>query len=157
MKFNNLSHDKKLEIQKLVINCMDTLGGRNYFLGMIEDIKDAKQHPLLNKTSKFHFKHGTISWGKEIYKDKVMAIKNMLIKFSDDNILTIKDDKLQKDIKNSIRTLGKLTYTINIKDGNDYTFSSFNTISEDNVEIDTMFQIIFFDSINNTKYILDYK
>ncbi|RLA71992.1 MAG: hypothetical protein DRG78_24460 [Epsilonproteobacteria bacterium] len=157
MKFNSLSHDEKLDVQKLVINCMDTLGGRNYFLGMIEDIKEAKQHPLLNKTSKFHFKHGTISWGKEIYKDKVMAIKNMLIKYSADNILEIKDDKLQKEIKNSIRTLGKLVYTINIKDGNDYTFSSFNTISEDNIEIDTMFQIIFFDSINNTKYILDYK
>ncbi len=157
MKFNNLSHDEKLDVQKLVINCMDTLGGRNYFLGMIEDIKEAKQHPLQNKTSKFHFKHGTISWGKEIYKDKVVAIKNMLIKFSDDNILTIKDEKLQKEIKNSIKTLGKLVYTISIKDGNDYTFSSFNTISENNVEIDTMFQIIFFDSINNTKYILDYK
>ncbi|MEA2018088.1 MAG: hypothetical protein U9N59_06540 [Campylobacterota bacterium] len=157
MKFNNLSHDEKLDIQKLVLKCMDTLGGRNYFLGMIEDIKDTKQHPLLNKTSKFHFKHGTITWGKEIYKDKVIAIKNMLIKYSDNNLLAIKDEKLQKDIKNSIKTLGKLTFTINIKDGNDYTFGSFNTIDDNNVEIDTMFQIIFFDSINNTKKILDYK
>ena len=157
MKFNNLTHEEKLEVQKQVIDCMDTLGGRNYFLGMIEDIKEAKQHPLLNKTAKFHFKHGTISWGKEIYKDKIMAIKNMLISYSDDNLLAIKDLKLQKDIKNTIKTMGKLTYTINIKDGNEYSFNSFNTINEENVEIDTMFQIIFFDSINNTKYILDYK
>jgi len=156
MKFNNLSHDEKLEIQKLVLDCMETLGGRNYFLGMIEDIKDANQHPLLNKTSKFHFKHGTITWGKEIYKDKVMAIKNMLINCSEDNILTIKDKKLQKDINNTIKTLGKLTYTISITDGNKYSFNSFNTISKDNVEISTMFQLIFFDSINNTKKILDY-
>ena len=157
MKFNKLSHEEKLEVQKLVVDCMDRLGGRNYFLAMIEDIKEAKQHPLLNKTSKFHFKYGTISWGKEIYKDKVVAIKNMLIKYSDDNILAIKDEKLQKEIRNSIKTMGKLIYTISIKDGNEYTFNSFNTISEDNVEIDTMFQIVFFDSINNTKYILDYK
>lgn len=157
MKFNNLSHDEKLDVQKLVIDCMDTLGGRNYFLGMIEDVRDGKQHPLLNKTSKFHFKHGTITWGKEIYKDKVMAIKNMLIKYPDNNLLAIQDDKLQRDITNCIKTLGKLTYTINIKDGNDYTFKSFNTINKDNVELDTMFQIIFFDSINNTKKILDYK
>ena len=156
MKFNKLSHEEKLEIQKLVLDCMETLGGRNYFLGMIEDIKDANQHPLLNKTGKFHFKHGTITWGKEIYKDKVMAIKNMLIKCSEDNILTIKDKKLQKDINNTIKTLGKLTYTIDIKDGNKYSFNSFNTISKDNVEISTMFQLIFFDSINNTKKILDY-
>jgi hypothetical protein len=156
MKFNNLSHDEKLDIQKIVLDCMDTIGGRNYFLGMIEDIKDSKQHPLLNKTSKFHFQQGTITWGKEIYKDKVIAIKNMLIKFPDDNILTIKDAKLQKEVSNSIKTLGKLTYTIDTKNGNKYSFKSFNTISENNVEISIMFQIIFFDSINNTKRILDY-
>ncbi len=157
MKFNNLSHDEKQDIQNIVLNCMDTIGGRNYFLNMIEDIKESKQHPLLNKTGKCHFKNGTITWKKEIFKEKISALKDMLIKHDNDNILTIKDIKLQKDIKNCIKTLGKLTYTINMKDGSEYKFSSFKTISEENVELEPMFQLIFFDSLNNTKKILDYK
>jgi hypothetical protein len=157
MKFNNLVHNEKLEIQKHVLQCMDLLDGRNYFLGMLEDIRNAKQHPLLNKTGKFHFKNGIISWNKEIYKDKVTTIKTMLIKYSGDNLFDIKDVKLLKDVKHVINTLAKIVYTIELKDGKTYSFHSFKVISQDNIELDMMFQIIFFDSINNTKRILDYK
>ena len=157
MKFNNLSHDEKLDVQKLVVDCMDTLGGRNHFLGMIEGVKEAKQHPMLNKTGKFHFPSGTISWGKEIYKDKVVTLKNMLIASDNDNILGCDDDKMKKNINNVIKTLGNLEFTIQIKDGNEFKFKPFSTVSDDNVELDPFFQIIFFDSLNNTKRILSYK
>jgi len=157
MKFNNLEHEEKLAIQKLVLDCMETIGGRNYFLGMIEGVKEAKQHPMLNKTGRFHFPNGTISWGKEIYKDKVVTLKNMLIASDNDNILDCDDDKMKKNINNVIKTLGKLEFTIQINDGEKFTFKPFNTISSDNVELDPFFQIIFFDSLNNTKRILSYK
>ena len=136
---------------------METMGGRNHFLGMIEGIKDAYQHPLTNKTGKFHFKAGTITWGKEVYKDKVEALKSMLIVHNDDNILTVENQKLKKEINNTIKTLGKLEFTISVDGQEDYKFKPFNTISQDNVELDPMFQIIFFDSLNNTKRILIYK
>ncbi|MEA3553236.1 MAG: hypothetical protein U9R39_02405 [Campylobacterota bacterium] len=157
MKFNNLSYEDKLDIQKLVVDCMDTMGGRNYFLGMIEAVKEAKQHPMLNKTGKFHFPNGTISWGKEIYKDKVVTLKNMLIASDKDNILDCDNEKMKKNINNVIKTLGKLEFAINAKDSKEVTFKPFNTISDDNVELDPLFQIIFFDSLNNTKRILSYK
>ncbi|MEA3513051.1 MAG: hypothetical protein U9R37_05565 [Campylobacterota bacterium] len=157
MKFNNLSADEQINIQKIVLDCMEILGGRNYFLGMIEDIKESKQHPLLNKTGKCHFKHGTITWGKEIYKDKVEALKSLLINHQEENILTVKNEKLNKDVKNTIKTLGKLNFLIEIKDGNSFTFNPFKTINETDVELNPLFQIIFFDSLNNTKRILDYK
>jgi ribosomal protein L15 len=157
MKFNNLSHDEKLEIQKLVLQTIEKIGSRNYFLGMIEDIKESKQHPLLNKTGKCHFTNGTITWGKAIYKDKVVSLKNMIISHDDDNILTIQNPKLNKDIKNALKAMGKLEFVVHIKGEEKFTFKPFNTISEKNVELDPLFQIIFFDGLNNTKKILIYK
>jgi hypothetical protein len=156
MKFNNLSHEEKLSVQRDLINCIDLIGGKNYFFGMIENIRESKQHPLLNKTGKFHFENGTIVWNKEIYKDKVVALKNMLIKNIDDNILSTSDLKMKKNLNNVIKTLGKLEFTININDIKVFSFSPFNTITHDNVELNHFFQIIFFDSLNNTKRILIY-
>ena len=157
MKFNNLSHEEKLETQKLVLNCLDIVGGRNVFLGMIEDIKGLTQHPLLNKTGKLHYKMGTITWGKQIFKEKVVALKEMFIQHADDNILTIKNPKLQKEIENCLKTMGKLEFVVESKEGNSVSFAPFKTINEQNIEATPLFQIIFFDSINNTKRILDYK
>ena len=157
MKFNNLSHDEKLEIQKIVIKCMNAVGGRNHFLGMIENVKESSQHPLLNKTAKYHFETGTISWGKQIFKEKIFALKNMFIQHTDDNILTVKNEKLNKELRNCIKTMGKLEFIIQPKEGDAFTFTPFHTISEENIEASPLFQIIFFDSLNNTKRILDYK
>ena len=157
MKFNNLSHDEKLEIQKKVLEVLEVVGGKNHFLKLIEDVKESSQHPLMNKTGRYHFTNGTITWGKQIFKEKVIALKNMFIQHPDDNILTIKNTKLQKEIENSIKTLGKLTFVIETKDGKKFEFEPFMTINETNVEINPIFQVIFFDSINNTKRILDYK
>jgi hypothetical protein len=157
MKFNNLSHEEKLETQKLVLKCMDAVGGRNHFLGMIENIKESVSHPLLNKTGKLHYSNGTISWGKQIFKEKVFALKDMFVQHSEDNILTIKNEKLNKEIRNTLKTMGKLEFLITAKDGDEFKFTPFNTISETNIESTPLFQIIFFDSLNNTKRIIDYK
>jgi len=89
----------------------------------------------MNKTSKFHFEFGTISWQKEIYKDKIVTLKNMLISNDSDNILECKDERMKKNIINVIRTLGKQKFTIQIKDGNSFSFKPFNSISEDNIEL----------------------
>jgi len=157
MKFNNLSHEEKLETQKIVLKCMEAVGGRNHFLGMIEDIKESSQHPLLNKTGKLHYSNGTISWGKQIFKEKVFALKNMFISHPDDNILTIKNEKLNKEVRNCLKTMGKLVFVITPNEGEEFSFIPFNTISETNIESTALFQIVFFDSLNNTKRIIDYK
>jgi len=157
MKFNNLSHEEKLDTQKIILKCMETVGGRNHFFGMIEDIKESPSHPLLNKTGKLHYSNGTISWGKQIFKDKVYALKDMFIKHTEDNILTIKNEKLNKEIKNCLKTMGKLEFVITSKEGAEFSFLPFNTISENHVESTALFQVIFFDSLNNTKRIIDYK
>jgi len=157
MKFNNLSHEEKLDTQKEVLKCMEIVGGRNHFLGMIEDIKESSQHPLLNKTAKLHYSNGTISWQKQIFKEKVFALKNMFIQHQDDNILAISNEKLQKEIQNCLKTMSKIEFIIESKDGQKFSFVPFKTINDTNVETTPLFQIIFFDSLNNTKRIIDYK
>jgi len=157
MKFNNLSHEEKLETQKIILKCMETVGGRNHFFGMIEDIKESSSHALLNKTGKLHYSNGTISWGKQIFKEKVYALKEMFIKHTEDNILTIKNEKLNKEIRNCLKTMGKLEFIITSNKGEEFSFVPFNTINETHVETTALFQVIFFDSLNNTKRIVDYK
>jgi len=157
MKFNNLSHEEKLEIQKELQEYIDKIGGKNYFFSLLENIRDSKQHPLLNKTAKYHFENGTISWGKEIYKDKVVTLKKVIIAATCENILEIDDLKLKKDMLNTIKTLGKLEFEVKVKNETIFKFKPFTTVSEDNIELNHLFQIIFFDSINNTKKILAYK
>ena len=157
MKFNTLSHNEKLDIQKEILSFVDILGGLGNFYALLDSVKDAKQHPLLNKTSKFHFKGGTIVWQKEIYKDKVDTIFDALKTVQSSNILEIENEKLKKQILNTIRTLGKLKFTITMEDKDIFEFEPFKTISESNIELDVIFQIVFFDSINNTKKILKYK
>ena len=157
MRFNILSHDDKLQIQKQLLTFIESLGGVGIFYTLLDDIREPKQHPLLNKTAKLHFKYGTISWGKSIFKEKIDTIFNVLKIVQDDNLLNIEDQKLKKQIINSIKTMGNLDFIIELKDNKIVTIKPFIQKSEDNIELDPIFQIVFFDSINNTKRILKYK
>ena len=156
MRFNTLSHDEKLDLQKDILDLIEKLGGLNHFYKLLEDIRGVRQHPLLNKTGKFHFTNGTITWGKEIYKDKIDAIFEVLKVVQDENILEVSNEKLKKQITNSIRTLGKLVFIIETSDAK-IEIEPFKSIDDNEVRLNHLFQIIFFDSINNTKKILKYK
>jgi hypothetical protein len=157
MKFNNLSHDEKLDIQKLLINASKAIGGKNHFFTMIEDIRESKQHPLMNKTGKLHFKGGTITWGKEIFKDKIEVLQEVIRMSHGDNLLEIEKPKLKKQTLNSARTLVKLKFKVEYKGEKGFEFIPFSKLTEDYLEIDPLFQVIFFDSIQNTKKIFKYK
>lgn len=157
MRFNNLTSDEKLQLQQKLFQLMEILGGKNYFLKMLEEIREASQHPLLNKTGKYHFSQGTITWKKQIFKEKIQFLKNIFVEYHDNNLLEIPNKKLQKEVINTINTLGKLTFEIATKENQHYSFQPFITLSETCIEIEPIFQILFFDSVVSTKKILDYK
>ena len=127
---------------------------------MLEDIRGEKKYPLSNKTGKLHFKTGTINWDKHIYEDKVDVLKQVAMNSLEENILLLEKEKLRKQLLNTVKTMVNLEFTVknkNKKDGEGFKFRPFHLISEDNIEFDPIFQIIFLDSINNTKKILKYK
>lgn len=158
MRFNNLSYDDKLELQKSLNSFVEFIGGKHKFLSMIESIREASNHPLTNKTGKFHFSGGFIVWGKEIYKDKIITLKNMIISYTDDNLLEIEDNKLQKKIVNIIKTFANIKFIVTLtKTKQTFEFEPFYIKSETNIEINPLFQIIFFDGITSIKKILDFK
>ncbi|MEA3353501.1 MAG: hypothetical protein U9Q33_06780 [Campylobacterota bacterium] len=160
MRFSKLNHEEKLELQKLLSNTIEALGGQFNFFTMLEDIRESKKHPLSNKTGKLHFKTGTISWDKHIFEDKVDILKQITIKCKEDNILSVENEKFKKQILNTAKTISKLEFTVNNKTNeasNLLVFKAFKTLDNENIEFDPIFQIIFLDSINNTKNILKYK
>jgi hypothetical protein len=160
MKFNNFSHDEKLELQKKLNESIKKIGGQFNFLKMLEDVREAQRHPLTNKTGKFHFATGTINWDKHIYEDKIDVLKQVVINAPKNNLLSVEKEKLRKQLLNAVKTIVNLEFVVknkNIKDGEGFTFKPFQTITDDNIEFDPLFQIIFFDGVNNTKKILKYK
>lgn len=160
MKYNDLSHEQKLQLQKKLNETIEKVGGQFNFFKMLEDIREAKKHPLSNKTGKLHFSSGTISWDKHIYDDKIDVIKQALINAPKSNLLSIEKEKLKKQLINSAKTIVKLQFILKNKkssDGEGFCFNSFETLNDQAIEFDPLFQIIFFDSINNTKKILNYQ
>ncbi len=160
MRFNNLSHDEKIDIQKELNDCIEKLNGQFNFFKMIEDIRESKKHPLSNKTGKLHFKTGTIAWDKHIFEDKIDVLKKVVINAPKNNLLSVENDKLRKQLVNAAKTMAKLEFVVKNKDKKDglgFSFKPFNTINDDLIEFNPLFQIIFFDSVNNTKKILKYK
>jgi len=160
LRFNNLSHDEKLDLQKLLESNIEKIGGKFNFLTMLEDIRESKKHPLCNKTGKLHFKSGTITWDKHIFEDKINLLKQISINCPDNNLLLIEKEKLKKQLLNTIKTMVNLEFVVknkNKKDGIGFCFKAFHIVNEDNIEFNPLFQIIFFDSINISKTILKYK
>ncbi|MEA3289951.1 MAG: hypothetical protein U9Q04_07220 [Campylobacterota bacterium] len=159
MRFNNLSHDEKLDLKKELENTIEKLGGQFNFLTMLENIREEQKHPLSNKTGKLHFKSGTITWDKHIFEDKVKVLKQISINTKEDNIVSVDNEKIKKQILNTIKTISKLSFKVKNKDQKEdiaLEFKAFNIIDDNNVEFDPIFQIIFLDSVNNTKKILKY-
>jgi coenzyme F420-reducing hydrogenase delta subunit len=160
MRFNILSHDEKLDLQKKLLNKIDLIGGKFNFLTMLEDIREGQKHPLSNKTGKCHFKSGTITWDKHIFEDKIDVLKQIAINAKENNIFLIENEKLKKQALNTIKTMINLEFEVknkNEKDGEGFSFNPFIKNSDEDIEFDPIFQIIFLDSINNTKNILKYK
>ncbi|MBD3840757.1 MAG: hypothetical protein IE909_02520 [Campylobacterales bacterium] len=158
MKFNHLSHDEKLDIQKELLKACDSVGGKNHFFQIIEDVKEASQHPLMNKTGKFHFKDGTITWKKEIFKEKVEFLKQIIKESDEENILGhIEKNKLKKQAINLAKTLVNLEFVVESKKYDGFSFKAIKHFSDENIEIEPMFQLIFFESVNTAKKIFKYK
>jgi len=157
MKFNTLSHEEKLEFQKELKNYADKIGGKSHFLKMIEDIKEAKNHPLSNKTGKFHFKDGTITWGKEIYDDKIKILKEVIRTTHSNNLLDIDKTKLKKDTLNAVKTLVKLEFIVEFKNQEGFSFKPFLKVEDEYAELNPIFQVIFFDGLDSVKKFFKYK
>ena len=53
MNYDNLTNEQQEEISNQIKEDVKSVGGTNFYLALIENIRDTKPNELLNKTAKF--------------------------------------------------------------------------------------------------------
>ena len=157
--FNNLSEEEKLHYHKILITCSKNYGGVNFFLQLIEALRQSNTHPLCSKHQDFLFDLGNVRWGKTIFNDKIQLIEK-LRKEKKINLLENKEGKELKRVLNLIRTLSPITFSVRPAlrdDGEGFDFKAFDEINEKDIRLNPIFEALFFCSPELVKKILNYK
>lgn len=158
--FNTLKdEEKKLHHEKL-LQCANNFGGKNFFLQLLEAIRETKPHPLTAGNSEFRIELGTIKWNKVIFNDKLqLLLKARVNESKQDNFLPKPDEKNYKKILNVVRTLKPIVFHVKpvIKeDGPGFFFQPFDAINDSKVKLNPVFDAIFFCSVDTVKKVLNY-
>ncbi len=159
--FNHLDTAAKTDYHHQLLNCATALGGKNFFLHMLEAIRKTKPHPLMAKSCEFHFSHGSIRWDKVIFQDKLTLLGNVRIRESKQgNLLPKQQHETYKKVRNLVRTLHPITFRVKPKqrkDGDGFSMKAFDVIDEHTTQLNPIFDAVFFCSIETVKKILAYQ
>jgi hypothetical protein len=144
-----------------LLRCANNFGGKNFFLQLLEAIRETKPHPLTAGNSEFRIELGTIKWNKVIFNDKLqLLLKARINESKQDNFLPNPDEKNYKKILNVVRTLKPIVFNVKpvIKeDGPGFFFQPFDLIDENTVKLNPVFDAVFFCSVETVKKVLNYE
>jgi len=158
MSFNNLTREKIDILQQEILDTAMSMGGKNHFLQMINDIKASAEHPLSHQSCNFNFMDGRITWSKAIYKKTLNTLFKAIRAQEKEGILL--DENVPKEYKNRlnmIKTLKPVEITIKAQDSDAFNCKIFNIVDGDKTEVNTLFKVIFFYNIDFVKKILNNK
>ena len=159
--FNALSDEDKKIQHKEILQYAKSFGGANFFLHLIEAIRESKPHPLVAVNSEFNMELGSIKWNRVIFNDKLLLLQKARVnETKQNNLLPQKDEKSYKKILNLVRTLKPIVFHVkprNIEDGTGFFFQAFEIIDKDTTKLNPIFDTLFFCSIDNIKKALNYK
>lgn len=159
--FNNLTNEEKLHYHTLLTTTANNYGGNNFFLQLIEALRDTSPHPLTSRHQDFLFDLGDVRWGKTIFNDKIELIKETRITRSKEkSFLPEESHKKYKKILNLIRTLDPITFSVRPSrrdDGEGFDFKAFQTTQNKDIVLNPIFEALFFCSVDIVKKILNYK
>ena len=158
--FNTLSdEEKKLHHEKLLA-CANNFGGKNFFLQLLESIRQTKPHPLTSGNSVFDIELGTITWNKVIFNDKLQVLLKARVHESEqDNLLPEMNAKNYKKILNLVRALKPIVFHVNPankENGSGFFFQPFDVINESKTKLNPIFDALFFCSVDTVKKVLNY-
>ncbi|MCO4845473.1 MAG: hypothetical protein KC427_05580 [Sulfurovum sp.] len=159
--FNTLTdEEKKLHHEKL-LQCANNFGGKNFFLQLLEAIRETKPHPLTAGSNQFSIELGTIKWNKVIFNDKLQLLLKARVNESEqDNFLPKPDEKNYKKILNVVRTLKPIVFHVkpaHKEDGPGFFFQPFDTIDDNTTKLNPVFDALFFCSVETVKKALNYE
>ena len=159
--FNNLTDDEKLHYHEILLTSANNYGGKNFFLQLVETLREKQPHPLISAHQDFLFEYGDVRWGKTIFNDKVELIKaTRTERAKEKSFLPKADKKKYKKILNLIRTLDPITFSVrpNFRDdGEGFDFKAFEKIDEENIRLNPIFEALFFCPVDVVKKLLNYK
>lgn len=159
--FNTLTDDEKKLYHEKLLECANNFGGMNFFLQLLEAIRETKPHPLTAGNSEFRIELGTIKWNKVIFNDKLqLLLKARVNESTQDNFLPNPNEKNYKKILNVARTLKPIVFHVKPvvkEDGPGFIFQPFDVFGENKVKLNPIFDALFFCSVETVKKILNYE
>lgn len=160
MDFNKLDTNTKETLHQEIISFANCLGGKNPFLKMIEELREQKPNPLLNKTGTFHTSKAKITLSKSMFKDTFNSLFDAIRKEEKTgDMLSGLAPKDYKTTMNVMRTLRNVTITVESKEeGNEsFEFSILDTSIEKKTKVTFIFKVIFFYHLDEARKALAYK
>jgi hypothetical protein len=159
--FNNLSDEEKLHYHKMLLEAAEKFGGKNFFLHLLEAIRETRPHPLTAANRTFSMELGEIKWNKVIFNDKLQLLQKMRIGESErGNLLPDEDAKNYKKVRNLVRTLKPIVFHVKPAEkesGPGFFFQPFEVIDEKTTRLNPLFDALFFCAIGTVKKVLNYE
>ncbi len=159
--FNTLSDEEKQLHHEKLLECATNFGGKNFFLHLLEAIRETKPHPLTSGNMAFDIELGSVTWNKVIFNDKLqLLLKARKNESKQDNLLPEKDEKNYKKILNVVRTLKPIVFRVtpaNPEDGKGFFFQAFDIVDENKTKLNPLFDALFFCSVDTVKKLLNYE
>jgi len=159
MDFKKLDTQTKEKLSEQFSQFSEVLGGKNFFLSMIEEIRELKPNPLLNKSAAFHTKKVRISLSKALYKDTLTTLFSAIRREEKvGDMLDGIDPKEYKVVMNMIKALKPTTVTFESKEtGEAFSFPILDTSIEKKTKVTFAFKAIFFYHLDEAKKTLAYE
>lgn len=160
--FKALNDEEKKIYHQNLLYCANSFGGKNFFLQLLEAIRETKPHPLSSSSSQFKTDLGVIKWNKSIYDETLkLLIQARVNEGTQDNFLPKEKEKNYKKILNVVRTLKPISFNVkpsNIDNGDGFSFEVFQTsLDNQKTKLNPIFDAIFFCSIETVKKALNYE
>lgn len=160
MNFNDLNNEEKQQLHTELTSHANSVGGQNFFLQMIEDIKKEKPKPLLNKSAVLHYSQGKISWEKSIFKDTLTSLYDaMKREEKSGDMLDGINPKEYKVTMNMMRALKpiKLDVVPKIEGCEGFSMQILDATEPKKTKISLLFKIVFFYNVDFAKQVLNYE
>lgn len=158
--FNTLTDEEKKLYHDKLLTCSDQFGGKNFFLHLLEAIRETKSHPLTAGNMMFEMEQGTVTWNKVIFNDKIqLLLKARKSESKQDNLLPLKEEKHYKKVLNLVRTIKPIVFHVKPADsrnGSGFFFQAFDIIDEERTKLNPVFDALFFCSVETVKKVLNY-
>ena len=159
--FHNLTDEEKRHYHTILLEAAEKFGGKNFFLHLLEAIRETSPHPLIASNRTFTMELGEIKWNKVIFKDKLQLLQKIRTSESErQNLLPDKDAANYKKVLNLVRTLKPIVFHVkpaHKEQGPGFFFQPFEVIDAQTTRLNPLFDALFFCAIGTVKKLLNYE